>query len=120
MDRNELQHVYGNLGGSEYDPRRYRLENEAACLEYLAPTSIPVPASRGVFQDDGAVNLMTEYIDGIPMSELGPADKEVVMKELKQHIVTLRSLRSKTPGIPGTSVSCPHYRLFRGWKRLSV
>jgi len=57
---------------------RYRLENEAACLDYLAGTSIPVPALRGVFQDDGAVYLMTEYIDGIPMSELGPADKEVV------------------------------------------
>lgn len=99
---------------------RYRLENEAACLEYLAGTSIPVPALRGVFQDDGAVCLMTEYVHGTPMSELGPADKDVVMVELKQHIATLRSLRSKTPGIPGTSFICPHYRLFRGWKRQSV
>lgn len=99
---------------------RYRLENEAACLEYLAGTCIPVPALRGVFQDDGAVYLMTPYIDGIPMSELDPVDKEVVMKELEQHIATLRSLRSKTPGIPGTSIICPHYRLFRGWKPLSV
>jgi aminoglycoside phosphotransferase len=98
----------------------YRLENEAACLEYLAGTSIPVPALRGVFQDDGAVYLMTQYVDCTPMSEIDPVDKEVVIKELEQHIATLRSLRSKTPGIPGTSVICPHYRLFRGWRPLSV
>lgn len=99
---------------------RYRLENEAACLEYLADTTIPVPGLRGVFQDDGAVYLMTEYIDGTPMSELGPADKEVVKRELEQYIATLQSLRSKTPGILGTEFICPHYRLFRGWKPLSV
>lgn len=64
---------------------RYRLENEAACLNYLAGTSILVPALRGIFQDDGAVYFMTEYVDGVPMSKLGPTDKEVAIKELEQH-----------------------------------
>lgn len=99
---------------------RYRLENEAACLEYLASTGIPVPALRGVFQDGGAVYLMTEYIDAIPMSELDPADKGAVLKELEIYIAKLKTLRSKMPGIPGASFICPHYRLFRGWKSLSV
>jgi aminoglycoside phosphotransferase len=86
---------------------RYRLENEAACLEYLAGTRIPVPALRGIFQDDGVVYLITEYNDGIPVSELGPADKEVVMKELEQHIA-----------IYNISLPCghcdPQLQVFRG------
>lgn len=81
---------------------RYRLENEAASLEYLASTGISVPALRGIFQDDGAVYLMAEYIEAVPKSKQDPINKEFIKKELEGHIATLQSLRSKTPDIPGS------------------
>lgn len=99
---------------------RYRLENEAACLKYLAGTSIPVANLQGIFQDDGAVYLMTKYVDGVSMTHLNPEQKSVVKKELDEYLYILNSLRSKTLGIPGTMFICPHYRVFRGWKKLGV
>ncbi|KAL5348925.1 hypothetical protein ACLOAV_006350 [Pseudogymnoascus australis] len=99
---------------------RYRLENEAACLNYLASTNIPIARLQGIFQDDGAVYLMTQHIDGISMTHLEPEQKSIVKKELNEYLDKLRSLRSKTPGIPGTTLICPHYRVFSGWKKLGV
>ncbi|KFY97789.1 hypothetical protein V498_01858 [Pseudogymnoascus sp. VKM F-4517 (FW-2822)] len=99
---------------------RYRLENEAACLNYLASTNIPIAKLQGIFQDDGAVYLMTQHIDGVSMTHLEPEQKNVVKEELNEYLDKLRSLRSKTPGIPGTTLICPHYRVFSGWKKLGV
>jgi hypothetical protein len=41
------------------------------------------------------------------MSELTGEQKHVVTKELLQHVATLQSLRSDTPGVPGESLLCP-------------
>jgi hypothetical protein len=51
---------------------------------------------------------------------LEPEQKGIVKKELDEYLDKLRSLRSKMPGIPGTTFICPHYRVFRGWKKLGL
>jgi aminoglycoside phosphotransferase len=99
---------------------RYRLENEAACLKYLASTDIPIANLQGIFQDDGAVYLMTKYIDGVSMTHLEQEQKNIVKKELETYRDVLKSLRSKKPGIPGTTFICPQYRVFRDWRKHSV
>ena len=45
------------------------------------------------------------------MQDLSEGDKLVVMKELSVHMATLRSLKSKTPGVPGESLLCPPQRV---------
>lgn len=53
-----------NISGNLIVPSttmRYRLENEAACLKILATTNIPIANLQGIFQDDGAMYLMTRY-----------------------------------------------------------
>ncbi|KFY44975.1 hypothetical protein V494_01228 [Pseudogymnoascus sp. VKM F-4513 (FW-928)] len=99
---------------------RYRLENEAACLKFLAATDIPIAHLQGIFQDDGAVYLMTKHVDGVSMSSLEPEPKSIVRKELEEYLIKLKSLRSKTPGIPGSTFICPHYRIFKNWRTMSV
>lgn len=47
--------------------------------------------------------LVAEFVEGVGMNELPEADRRVVQKELQQHIETLKSLRSDTPGVPGIS-----------------
>lgn len=51
------------------------------------------------------------------MRELEQKDKEVVMKEVEQHVATLRTLRSEFPGVPGESLLCPPQRVANNqWK----
>jgi thiamine kinase-like enzyme len=60
---------------------------------------------------------MTEYVEGVLMQELSEPEKLVVMKELLQHVATLQSLRSDTPGIPDEEYMCPPQRVGqRLWK----
>ena len=47
------------------------------------------------------------------MKQLGSEEKQVVTKELLQHVATLRSLPSDTPGVPGESLMCPPQRVTR-------
>ncbi|KAK3307142.1 uncharacterized protein B0T15DRAFT_529352 [Chaetomium strumarium] len=81
-------------------PQRWK--NDAAILQYLAThTNIPVPRLQCVFEDDGAFYHCTELVEGVTMDSLSEGDKKVVIQELLQHVTTLKSLRSDTPGVPG-------------------
>lgn len=68
-------------------------------------TNIPVPKLYGCFEDDGAVYLITEYIDGVNMADLTPEQRKVVEVELEGYIATLRSLKSEVWGGPSGHVS---------------
>lgn len=46
------------------------------------------------FEDDNAVYLVTEYIEGLAMRKLSQEDRKVAEKELEGHLETLRSLKS--------------------------
>ncbi|KAK3939932.1 hypothetical protein QBC46DRAFT_436456 [Diplogelasinospora grovesii] len=83
-----------------------RWETDAAILQYLREkTNIPLPRLQCTFEDDGAFYHCTEYVQG------------VVTEELLQHVATLRSLRSDTPGVPGKELMCPPQRVTRNcWK----
>ncbi|KAI9674966.1 MAG: hypothetical protein M1817_001372 [Caeruleum heppii] len=90
---------------------RERLLNEAASLDFLKEhTNIPVPTLHCAFEDDGAVHLVMEYVEGTGMDQLNKEQREVVEKELDLHLRTLRSLRSRTIGGPSGLV-VPPYRL---------
>jgi aminoglycoside phosphotransferase (APT) family kinase protein len=99
--------------GRTHVPRlgRERLLNEAKALEFVASnTTIPVPKLHACFEDDKAVYLITEYIEGRGMNELSDEEKLVVGEELESHLRQLHKLRSKTVG--GLSeVTIPPYRL---------
>jgi hypothetical protein len=82
-------------------PQRWK--NDAAILQYLAAhTDIPLPRLQCVCEDDGAFYHFTELVKGVTMDSLGEEDKAVVTTELLQHVATLKSLRSDTPGVSGT------------------
>ncbi len=84
-------------------PQRFR--NDVAILQYLRErTDIPLPAFQCTFEDDGAMYLITEFVEAIGMNKLSEEDRKVVEKELLQHIATLKSLRSDSPGVPGESL----------------
>ncbi|KAL2187932.1 hypothetical protein L209DRAFT_772336 [Thermothelomyces heterothallicus CBS 203.75] len=71
-------------------------------FQYLRErTNIPLPAFASAFEDDGAIYLAMEFVQGVRMDELSEDDQRVVEKELLQHVETLKSLRSDTPGVPG-------------------
>lgn len=85
-----------------------RVLNEGACLQLLAEkTDIPMPKVYACFEDDGAAYLVTEYVEGVSMENLGEEQKKVVAAELEGHLQTLRKLTSNTWGGPGGVVS-PH------------
>ena len=91
-------------------PQRWK--NDAAMLRYLGEkTNIPIPRLQCVYEDDGAFYHCTEYVEGVTMTELNEEEKQVVMKELSQHLLTLQSLRSDFPGVPGESLLCPPLRV---------
>ncbi|POR35965.1 Uncharacterized protein TPAR_03821 [Tolypocladium paradoxum] len=80
-------------------PQRWK--NDAAILQYLSErTNIPLPKLQCVFEDDGAFYHCTEFVEGVSMGDLGEEDQKVVTRELLQHVATLKSLRSDTPGVP--------------------
>jgi len=78
-----------------------RAFNEAACMQFIAEhTKIPVPKLHCCFEDDGAVILVMEYIDGIGMNELAEQERKVVEVELEAHVRAMRMLTSKIWGGP--------------------
>lgn len=98
-----------------YIPRvsKERLMNEAASLRYIRDmTNIPVPTVYCDFEDDQAYYLITEYIQGVGMSELREEQKTMVLEELNQHLVTLKNLRSRHIGGP-SGIVVPPYRVTR-------
>lgn len=97
-------------------PQRWK--TDAAILAFLREkTNIPLPTLQHTFEDDGAFYFSTELVPGISMSELAEEQKQVVTKELLEHVATLKSLRSDCPGVPGEALLCAPNRVHNGrWK----
>ncbi|KAB8356609.1 hypothetical protein FH972_024191 [Carpinus fangiana] len=88
-----------------------RIKNEAAALRYVAQhTNIPVPRLHCCFEDDEAVYLITEYVEGVAMVELDEDKKEIVKQELRGHLETLQGLRSDRVGGAEGGPLVPPYR----------
>lgn len=84
-------------------PQRWK--TDAAILAYLqANTNIPLPRFQHAFKDDGAFYFSTELVPGVSMSQLTEDQKRLVTAELLEHVATLKSLRSDTPGVPGQTL----------------
>lgn len=117
LRRHEWQSIEGVL---MIPPATYpqRWKNDFAMLRYLREeTNIPIPPLQCLFEDDGAFYHCTEYVEGVSMTELNEEGKQVVMKELSQYLLTMQSLRSDFPGVPGESLICPPQRVTRdNWK----
>ncbi|KAJ8607718.1 hypothetical protein MRB53_040106 [Persea americana] len=99
--------------GTIHRPRQntVRLLNEAACLRFIAQeTDIPVPKVLCVFEDDGAVYLITEFVDGVDMLDLNQEQKAVVQEQLAKHVRTMQSLKSRHVGGP-TGLVVPPWRV---------
>jgi serine/threonine protein kinase len=63
---------------------RERLLNEAVSMKFIAEyTNIPIPKLYYCFEDDEAVYLVREYIEGVGMIELEEEERKVVEKELE-------------------------------------
>ncbi|EXU99230.1 aminoglycoside 3'-phosphotransferase/choline kinase domain protein [Metarhizium robertsii] len=112
LREHEWQSVFGTI---LIVPRRtypQQWKNDAAILRFLRKeTNIPLPPAECTFEDDGAFYFQSQYVDGIRMEKLAQQDKEVVMKEIEQHVTTLQALRSDLPGVPGESLLCPPGRV---------
>ncbi|UNI20100.1 hypothetical protein JDV02_006224 [Purpureocillium takamizusanense] len=90
-----------------------RLMNEGESLQFVRQhTDIPVPTVYCHFEDDGAYYLITEYIEGVSMSELSEAKKAVVYKELESQLSKLKMLKSYRIGGP-SGIVIPPYRVMR-------
>jgi serine/threonine protein kinase len=75
-------------------------------MEYIAKTTdIPIPKLYCSFEDDGAVYLVMEYIEGVTMDQLNNDQRSVVEQELDLHCESLHKLRSKGIGGPSGLVS---------------
>lgn len=93
---------------SSADNLSQRWKNDAAILRFLRrETNIPLPPAECTFEDDGAFHLQTQHVQGVGMNELTQEEKETAMRELRQYVATLQSLRSDTPGVPGESLLYP-------------
>lgn len=92
---------------------KQRLANEAASLRYIREhTNIPVPTVYCAFEEDDSYYLITEYVDGVSMVDLSQDQKDIVCKELEDHITTMRALTSNRLGGPsGTLI--PPYRVLK-------
>lgn len=83
-----------------------RIQNEANSLRFISEqTNIPVPKFIGHFEDDGAVYLITEFVEGIAMSELPENQRKEVEVEVEAHLQTLKQLKSSQWGGPSGLVS---------------
>ncbi|KAL4948490.1 kinase-like domain-containing protein [Aspergillus filifer] len=101
--------------GTKHIPRlgKERLQNEAATLHYIRRVSnIPVPTLYGAFMVDESFILVTEYIDGVAMSNLAEDQKRVVCTKVEQYRATLRGIKSNTIGGP-SGIVLPPYRVMR-------
>ena len=99
--------------GTIHVPRQggERLRNEAAALQYVNQhTSIPAPKFICCFEDNEAVFLLTEYVEGVGMDSLSQDQKQVVTQELERHLQTMHSLRSSRLGGP-SGLIVPPYRV---------
>lgn len=113
LRRKELQE--NPWTGETYVPRlgRERLLNEASALEFIANnTTIPVPKLYACFEDDEAVYLVMEYVEGKGMDELEDKEKSVVGEELEKYLQQMHGIHSRTIGGPSGFV-LPPYRLQR-------
>lgn len=94
--------------------RKESVKNEAESLRYIRQhTNIPVPTVYCDFEDDDAYYLITEYVQGVSMSDLTEDQKAVVCEELQVHLTTLLTLRSNRLGGPSGIVVPPHRVLRR-------
>lgn len=111
----QLNPVHGNVCVPRFGNER--LLNEAASMEFIAKnTNIPVPKLLSCFEDDNAVYLVTEHIEGVAMSKLSEEQRKVVEEELAGHLETLRSLKSDVWGGPSGIVGnfpCFNVGLFK-------
>jgi len=83
--------------------------NEASAMRYIADnTNIPIPKLHCDFEDDGAVYLVMEYVEGNTMDQLSADQRKVVQLELDRHIATLHGLKSRIVGGPSGLVVPPH------------
>lgn len=90
-----------------------RIKNEAESLRFVRQhTDIPVPTVYCDFENDQAYYLITEYIDGVGMSELSEEQKTIVCKELESQIAKLQNLRSCCLG-GSSGIVIPPYRVLR-------
>ncbi|KAG9254526.1 kinase-like domain-containing protein [Emericellopsis atlantica] len=90
-----------------------RLINEATSLRFIRQhTNIPVPTVYCHFEDDGAYDLITEYIEGVSMSELLEEQKALVREELENHLATLKTLKACRLGGP-SGIVIPPYRVLQ-------
>lgn len=82
--------------------------NEAESLQFVRKhTDVPVPSGRCHFEDDGAYYLITDYVEGVGMSDLEQEQKTTVRQELDVHVAKLRSLTSSRLGGPSGIVIPP-------------
>ncbi|GBF66698.1 hypothetical protein TMEN_9418 [Trichophyton mentagrophytes] len=98
--------------GTIHVPRkgRERVLNEAATLQFLKENSaIPIPQLYCCFEDDDAVYLAMEYVEGVSMDRLTEDQRARVEGELEKHIQGLHALRSSRTGGP-TGLVIPPYR----------
>lgn len=99
--------------GTIHVPRqgRERILNEAATMQYIAEnTNIPIPKLHCCFEDDDAVYLIMEYVEGVTMNNLSDENRCIVEKELAEHLETLHNLRSQMLGGP-SGLILPPYRV---------
>ncbi|KAK2871760.1 hypothetical protein FQN49_002857 [Arthroderma sp. PD_2] len=95
-----------------------RLLNEAATMKFIAEnTDIPIAKLLCCFEDDDAIYLITQKVDGIPMSKLEESKRKIVEKEVETILETLHNIKSKTWGGP-TGLVLPPYHT--GSPRLGV
>lgn len=117
---------YGPLGGVLFIPRfgKERALNEAASLKFIAEhTEIPVPKLYCCFEDDEAVYLVMEYIEGVGMNELEEEKRKIVEREIEGYLETMKKLKSRIWGGP-SGIVIPPYRVMvngsiSGWKMRS-
>lgn len=65
--------------------------NEEAVLQFIQQhTNIPVPKLYCCFEDDQAVFLVTEYVEGVGMDDLENSQREIIRDELKKYLETLQ------------------------------
>jgi hypothetical protein len=93
-------------------------------MKFIAEhTNIPVPKLYCCFEDDEAVYLVREYIEGVGMNELEAKKRKVVEKELEIHLGTMKKLKSKFWGGPSgivcTKISRSYHHI-ASWSRLAA
>jgi serine/threonine protein kinase len=104
-----------NIHGRLFVPRvgNERLANEAATLKFIREkTNIPVPSLICDFKDDESHYVIMEYVEGIGMNDIPNEKKPLVYAEIREHLRTLHSLKSRTLGRP-TGIVIPPYRVSR-------